>query len=241
MDAKEQLNILSEICRQDLKLIVNRDKLSRLSRESEQAKTAAGDLENTILNLNAQKADLLKNRKNLDDKLQQEKANLRKWESRAEKIKGEREYTALMSEISAQKRTISGIEAELAEVTSELKGSDEKLSKASGARDTQINCADRAHESVKELLQEEGEKLAANMKEREALLAQLPASVKTKYERIYDKRAQQGVAFLNNAICQACMRMVPPELFNRICKGEIIEQCPSCQRILVADVKALDS
>src|SRR5438105_2931508 len=104
MDTKDQLDILLEICRQDLKLIANREKLSRLSRDSESAKTAAGDLESRIQNINNRKAELLKNRKALDERLQLEKANLRKWEARAEKIKGEREYTALMSEISAQKR-----------------------------------------------------------------------------------------------------------------------------------------
>jgi len=238
MDTKEQLLILSEICHQDLKLLANREKLSRLSRESEQAKTAAEDLEASIASINANKTDLLKRRKALDEKQMQEKANLRKWEARAEKIKGEREYTALMSEIATQKRTISGIEAELSELTAELKSGDEKLLKATGERDEKRERANRAYEEVKELLNEETERLSVNIKAKEALLKKLPAIIKTRYERIYDKRAQQGIALLRQSICQACMRTIPPELFIRVCKGEVIEQCPSCQRILVADMCA---
>jgi len=236
METKEQLDILLEICRQDLKLIANRERLNRLSRESEDAKTAATDLETRINNLNNNKTELLKNRKALDEKLQLEKANLRKWEARAEKIKGEREYTALMSEISAQKRTITGLEAEISEVTSQLKSSDEQLSKASGAREENIDRASQAYDSVKELLSEESEKLESNSLAKEELLKKLPPVVKARYERIYEKRAQQGVAILANSVCQACMRMVPPELFIRVLKGEVMEQCPSCQRILVVDV-----
>lgn len=236
MDTKEQLLILTEICHQDLKLIANREKISRLSRESEQAKTAALELEASISSINANKGDFLKRRKALDEKLQLEKANVRKWESRAEKIKGEREYTALMSEIGTQKRTIAGIEAEIAELTGELKAGDEKLLKATGDREEKLLCAQRAYEEVKELLHEESERLAVNVKAKETLLKRLPDVMQTRYNRIFEKRAQQGIALVRTSICQACMRMIPPELFNRVCKGEIIEQCPSCQRILVPDL-----
>lgn len=235
MEIKEQLLILSEICHQDLKLIANREKLNRLGRESDQAKTAALDLEASIANLNASKADNLKRRKALDEKLQQEKANVRKWESRAEKIKGEREYTALMSEIGTQKRTIAGIEAEINEVTAELKAGDEKLLKATGDREEKLIFANKAYEAVKELLKDESEALSVNIKAKEALLKKLPASVQSRYNRIFDKRGQQGIAIVRQSICQACMRTIPPELFIRVCKAEVIEQCPSCQRILVAE------
>lgn len=234
MDIKEQLLILSELCQKDLKLIANREKLNRLNRESEHAKTAATDLLSTINGINAQKAELLKRRKVLDEKLQQEKGNLRKWESRAEKIKGEREYTALMSEIGTQKRTIAGVEAELSEVTAELKSGDEKLLKASGDREEKILQANHAYSEVEELLKEEEARLNSNTEAKEALLKRLPVILKARYERIYEKRAHQGIAFLRQSVCQACMRTIPPELFIRVCKGEVIEQCPSCQRILVA-------
>jgi predicted nucleic acid-binding Zn-ribbon protein len=238
METKEQITILLEICRQDLKLIANRERLNRLSRESESAKALASDLGARIENINSRKNELLKNRKNLDEKLQLEKANLRKWETRAEKIKGEREYTALMSEISAQKRTIVGLEAEISEIMTELKAGEEDLLKVSGAREENIDKAKQAFEAVKELLEEENTQLQKNIDAKDNLLKRLPSTMIARYERIFEKRAQQGIALISNAICQACMRMVPPELFIRVLKGEVIEQCPSCQRILVADIPA---
>lgn len=236
MDIKEQLVILSEICRQDLQIIHAREKLNRLNRESKDAESAASELEKAIESIGANNAELLKRRRLLDEKLQLEKANLRKWESRAEKIKGEREYTALMSEIGAQKRTITGVEAEIAEVTSELKSGDEKLSKTSGAHEQKLQSASRAYESVRELLGEEQKELSSKESARRELLEKLPKVLQVKYERVYERRAQQGIAFLKKGICQACMRTVPHELFNRVCKGEVIEQCPSCQRLVVADL-----
>ncbi len=236
MNTKEQLIVIAEICRQDLKLLVSRNNLQRLSRDSEQAKMAAGDLANSINGLTESKAEALKRRKLLDEKLQIEKSNLRKWESRAEKIKGEREYTALMSEISSQKRTIAGIESEIADIMSELKSSDENLLKATGAREEKIDSASNAFEAVKDLLKAEEDRLAQHSHAKEALMTKIPATLQARYLRIYDKRAQQAIAFLKNEVCQACQRKVPPEFFIRVAKMEVIEQCPSCQRILVVDL-----
>lgn len=235
MDTKEQLTIMSEICRQDLKIISSREKIQRLSLENKEATTAASKLEVAMNDLTNTKADLLKKRRALDDKLQIEKANLRKWEARAEKIKGEREYTALMSEIGTQKRTITGIELQINEVTEELKQGEEKLKKASGARDEKTKSAEQAFLAVKELLADEEGQLQKNQSVREILLEKIPKALRLKYERIYEKRSQQGIAFLRDSVCQACMRMIPPELFLRVIKGEIVEQCPSCQRILVGE------
>lgn len=236
MDTKEQLTILSEICRQDLKIVKNREKLNRLNRDNKLASDAAIELEETMAGLNQNKAELLKRRRALDEKQQIEKANLRKWEARAEKIKGEREYTALMSEIGSQKRTLAGIDLEINEVTEELKAGDEKLKKSGEARDEKTQSANRALDSVKDLLEQEQELLKENEVARASLLEKIPKVLRVKYERIHERRSQQGVAFLREGICQSCMRLVPPELFIRICKGEVIEQCPSCQRLLVADL-----
>lgn len=235
MNTKEQLVIIAEIGRHDLKMIASRDSLLRLNKDSDQAKARALELETSINSIGHSKNEALKRRKLLDEKLQVEKSNLRKWEARAEKIKGEREYTALMSEISSQKRTISGIEAEMNELATEIKGNEEKISKASGAQEDSIDRANRAFDEVKELLKEEEDRLSVVAEAKEALLKQLPPVLKARYDRIYANRMQQGIAFLHNEICLACQRKVPAELYIKVCKGEVIEQCPSCQRILVSD------
>ncbi len=235
MHTKEQLKIIAEIARHDLKMIASRDNVARLSKDSDQAKSTAVALEASIESLGASKNEALKRRKLLDEKLQAEKSNLRKWEARAEKIKGEREYTALMSEISSQKRTIGGIEAELNELTTEIKNSDDKIVKASGAHEDNLTRANQAFNEVKELLREEEERLKAGAVAKEALLAQIPATLKNRYERIFANRNQQGIAFLRNEVCLACQRKVPAEIFIKVSKCEVIEQCPSCQRIMVAE------
>lgn len=235
MDIKKQLTILWEIYRQDQKIGGNKAKLSRLNRESLEAKEASIKIEEEIAKVSKEKAEALSKRRHLDEKLQEERSKLRKWESRAEKIKGEREYAALMSEIGAQKRAITGIEMEISETMDELKAKEQRLVKASGAHEEKVNSAKKAFQQVKELLEDEEKHLSQNEAVRQKLLDGLPIAVRKKYERIYENRANQGIALLQNGVCMACRRTVPPELFLRVSKRELIEQCPSCQRLVVAD------
>ena len=53
---------------------------------------------------------LLGERRQLERTLAEEKDKVRKWQARAEAIRKEREYTALMSEIGSQKRLINDLE-----------------------------------------------------------------------------------------------------------------------------------
>ncbi|MCA9508011.1 MAG: hypothetical protein KC505_06290 [Myxococcales bacterium] len=235
MNTNEQLSLIAEICQHDLKMAEVRKNLARLNKDSDQAKKNAQELEAAINSMTGTRDGAMKQRKALDEKLQLEKSNLRKWEARAEKIKGEREYTALMSEISSQKRTISGVEAEMAELASEIKASEEKMNKATGAHEENVERAKHAFEEVKELLFDEEKHLETVAQAKEKLLEKLPSTIKTRYERIYKSRMQQGIAFVRNEVCQACQRTIPAELYIKVCKGEVIEQCPSCQRILVSD------
>lgn len=235
MNTQEQLIILSEICCQDLKIAKHCENIARLSKDTKEAKDASVDLEGELKSLALKKENDLKKRRELDEKLQTEKSNLRKWESRAEKIKGEREYTALMSEIKAQKRTITGIEIELAEVSDQLKKTDDTLKKTSGAQEEKVEFAELSYGKVKEELAKEKAVLKDSEKIRQELIEKLPKIIKLKYERIYEKRNFQGISFLKEGVCQACMRTVPPELFNRVLKKEVVEQCPSCLRIMVIE------
>lgn len=235
MENKEQLTLLIEIGRLDQKISMSRDSLLRLKKDTAVSEAEAAELEVAITILAEQKSELIKRRRVLDEKLQNEKANLRKWEARAEKIKGEREYTALMSEISAQKRTITGVTAELAEVTEELETREEALLNKTYTREAIVSRAKTSLDAVKDLVLEEENNLSTNNDARKRLLNLLPKPLQLRYERIHANRNNFGIAFLKDGVCLSCMRVVPPELFIRVAKGEVIEQCPSCLRFLVVE------
>ena len=55
-----------------------------------------------------------------------------------------------------------------------------------------------------------------------------------RYEVIANKRQGVGVAIIDvKDNCGACHRAVPPQLVIQIQKGQVVESCPACNRLLV--------
>lgn len=235
MEAKAQLVLLYEIGRHDQKLLMNKEQQVRLGKDSVIANETAEKLKQTAAELSQKKVDLLSRKKEVDEKLTEEKSKVRKWETRAEKIRGEREYSALISEISSLRRGITGLEGEVLEATQELKKVTDSLDKAQKEYEQYTNRGTEALLSVKEQMASEQEEANGIEKAKNALLEQLPAATVARYKKIREKRGEIGIAFLEKEICLQCRRKVPPELFLKVYKGEVIEQCPSCQRIVVTE------
>lgn len=167
--------------------------------------------------------------------LDQEKANVRKWESRAEKIKGEREYTALMSEIGSQKRLISDLETRLNTVSDTLKNADKEAEKLkSQVTQAQNEVQEEEAELAQAIAALEGSAVHL-YQTRNRLLSELPTLLLKKYEQVSGKRGGIGISVIKRQVCQSCMRTLPPELHLRVLRAEMVEQCPACQRLLVSE------
>ncbi len=67
--------------------------------------------------------------------------------------------------------------------------------------------------------------------EREAALKGLPPVLYRRYEMIRGKKGV-GIAQTTDGTCKACNMSLPPQLFHRLRREPMIDQCPSCQRII---------
>lgn len=71
----------------------------------------------------------------------------------------------------------------------------------------------------------------AKLGEREAALKGLPPVLYRRYEMIRGKKGV-GIAQTTDGTCKACNMSLPPQLFHRLRREPMIDQCPSCQRII---------
>ncbi len=233
MNVAKQLLMLAEIGLLDQKISNQNVVLKKVPFKAEVAKQQAQELQNKKNDLQSQARKLQKEKKHEEHELDDEKQNLRKWEQRAEKIRGEREFAALMSEIGAKKRLISNTENLLLEKMVGLEETDKQVAKTLEAFENAHACAQKEWSEVKEEMSSLEKQLKEEKETRAKLIDKLPASTALRYKKISAQRAGKGVAFLQREVCQCCKRMVPPELFLKVAKGEVVEQCPSCQRLLV--------
>jgi predicted nucleic acid-binding Zn-ribbon protein len=66
---------------------------------------------------------------------------------------------------------------------------------------------------------------------REAIVKRLPAPVFRRYEMIRAKRGS-AIATTTDGTCKACNMALPPQLFHKLRREPLLEQCPSCNRII---------
>ena len=66
---------------------------------------------------------------------------------------------------------------------------------------------------------------------REAIVKRLPAQIYRRYEMIRGRRGT-AIATTTDGTCKACNMALPPQLFHKLRREPLLEQCPSCNRII---------
>jgi uncharacterized protein len=66
---------------------------------------------------------------------------------------------------------------------------------------------------------------------REAIVKRLPAPLYRRYEMIRGRRGT-AIAATTDGTCKACNMSLPPQLFHKLRREPLLDQCPSCNRII---------
>ena len=90
---------------------------------------------------------------------------------------------------------------------------------------------DADREKIQEKLDAIEEKVAGIKAERDELAAKIKPNVLKRYESITVRRGLAVVPVRNQA-CTGCNMNIPPQLYNTLHKGDSIETCPYCKRIV---------
>lgn len=75
---------------------------------------------------------------------------------------------------------------------------------------------------------------------RDPLIKQIPTILYRRYDAVRAKRGS-GLAKTTNGTCTACNIALPPQLFHRLRREPMIEQCPSCNRLIYFAAPAVPS
>lgn len=234
----EQLVTLAELANVDAKNRVITEKLESLPATARKADETTAALKKQIDDATTRKESADKAYKTIQHEIVEERNKIKKWEGRANDLRGEREHAALLSEIGTAKRVIhrhEDAQLEHMEViekeTDGLKGLDVKHKVAVDSAKTEWA---KVEGDLKKLKAES----AAHDVSRQALLKKLPVAVVKRYEQVAAKRMGVGVSLIGNDTCSQCKVMLPPQLCIQVRKGVVLEQCPTCSRFLVHETMA---
>jgi uncharacterized protein len=228
-----------------IELLVNIQVIDLQLRERTEAietlRLEMADLEGTLAGqrqvldtVRAERADLESRRRDIEGTLADEEAKMKDRRMRLNRIRNEKEASAVRREIEVAKEGTGLLEENLMAIFEQLdtvKAQETELVTAFDAL-----AAKRASE--KERIDLEIEELSHGLDEsrsrREVLANDLEVPLRRQYETILSRKRGQAVVEIRGGICEGCHMRVAPQLANEIHRNTRVIQCPSCHRILYA-------
>ncbi len=179
----------------------------------------------------ARLADNERQRSELEQRHNEEKDKVRKWEARLSEQRTTREYSSLAREIDIAKKVNANVQEEI--LLAMQQG--EEIEKALAARQAEYKAKEAAVLAEMKELRAKIDSIRSRVKElsvkRAAAAKEVDAQILRRYDAI---RAKRGIALVpaDKGTCQGCHISLPPQLYNTIVNMKTLETCPNCNRIL---------
>ena len=230
---REHLLGLYQIQKIDVAIHDLREKKASIPVELESLQYEINSVKGEIETLSVEEDGSGKEAANLQSVVQSESIKLKKWEARLKEIRNQREFQALSREIEGSKRANRDTEEKIIE----LWKAKEEVSGRLEQRRTQLvalesDFSERA-EQIGTALQEVEDSLSTKLARRDELQPGIPDRLWRRYSQIRDKRRGVGLVLAQTGSCGGCNVRLPPQQFNVLQRGDTLEQCPSCHRILL--------
>lgn len=200
------------------------EKLNGLKKKLEETKSAL-----SLIEMQSNEKD--KERRAIDGNLSLDTGKLKKWEARLNEIRNQREYLALSREIETQKKQNAEQSEKHNALGNEIKDLNLKLeTHRDEFAELEVD-VDSEQTAVSEKIKEIEVQLSEHKKERAEYQSQIPAPLLKRYDTIRSKRGA-ALAPCFSGRCSACNMSLAPQLYNTVIRGDTIEACPSCNRII---------
>lgn len=228
----EQLRYLVQIQEKDSQIIEITEKqktlpdiLSSLRLDLEKGQGSLAEAEREYENAT-------KERKNLEDLLQDAEERIKKLKGRVSEIKTNKEYQALLKEIATAEQEKSDIEEKIIILLEEI----DNLKALCTDREHIITEEEKKFQEKKKKIEEDFQQWSERLKELEGQKALLGSQIDPKllaeYNKLISTRKGLAVTLVQNEYCLGCHMRVPPQIFTEIRKNDKIIYCLNCRRVL---------
>ena len=153
------------------------------------------------------------------------------------RVKSNREYDALMSEIDHLKNELSEYELKELELSEEKDDLSNKLKENQSENDVIAEKLDKQKTSLDKNIIETKEELGSLKTKREIITSEISEQHLGLYDRIKSARGGVAVVPVKNQSCGGCHSKIPSQLEVFIRDGNKLTQCNVCRQILYWDDK----
>ena len=143
----------------------------------------------------------------------------------------ERESNAAQRELEELRKLIRDREDEVGKIGVEAENNRQQIEATEADHGKLVADLAAREGDISSKLGEVASKAHEKQTERDAATKTLPAQLFRRYDMIRQKRGT-ALAQTSDGTCNTCHMALPPQLFHRLRREPILEQCPSCNRII---------
>ena len=231
---KDQLLLLTELQRHDARIQELEQMTKAFPAKLEAMNADLKRVEQMLERERAQLADTETWRQRQEDEMNSEEDRALAAKQRSSAVKNAKEYMASERELQATRKSAQERGEEVAKlvdaVGSAKKSIDQHEADFTALREHVASEEKAAKDKIAELESQ----IADERKLRQVAASRVRPDVLKKYSAI---RMRRGLAMapVKNGTCQGCNMNIPPQLFNQLQRGDSIELCGTCNRIIYWD------
>ena len=231
MSIPDQIHALEKLAQFDAEL---KDLTDQLAQERATLETLKSGIARLDAKLTADRGALAAMEKTRGELIQDVRNMNQQLEHSREKLgrsRTEREANAAQRELEELRKLVRDREEEIGKLTADGDAARQQIEATEAEHKKLADELAACEGEIRSKLGEVDGRAQAKKAERDAAAKALPAQLYRRYEMIRSKRGT-AIAQTTDGTCKACHMSLPPQMFHRLRREPLLEQCPSCNRII---------
>ncbi len=175
---------------------------------------------------------LKKDRRNIEQEIQDLEGKVEKSDIKLSNIKSNKEYKAALKEIEDIKKAKFLTEDKVIQIMEEMEELQEKCAEN---KSEQVALKEKFEKDKREISRElRGleKELKILEEERDSFTHAIDQDLLQRYLFLQQRKGGQAISPVVGGVCQTCHMGIPPQKFNESIKGHSLLTCPNCNRII---------
>lgn len=228
----EHLDILVQIQELDTQILTILEQEKRLPHIIASLQSSVEDARKELAEATSSYEEINRKRRDLEGQLQDVEDKIRKLKGRIPEIKTNKEYQALLKEISLAEQEKSDKEEAILLLLEDM----DVLKAVQKEKEKELEKEEKIFKEEKKRVEREFKDLSEKLRHLEGQKKELRRKVENKlladYDSLFDSKRGLAVVPVQNEYCLGCHIRIPPQVYAEIRKNEKIIYCQNCQRIL---------
>lgn len=168
----------------------------------------------------------------LEDEIADKMAHVRERQSKMMQVQTGREQTALLKEIEDAKKNAKENEEKVIALLEEMEKLKVRAEEERNLLNGEKTLVSEETENVRRNIEKINRGKKAKDTERNRQAKKIKENTLRKYSTLRERRNGLAVVNVISGVCQGCFMAIPPQKFNLLLRGDMMFECPTCQRIM---------